>query len=315
MISGSDTNNISSLTIRSQLLNVINIGIVILNRDYEVYHWNNWMAMQSNIKAEDIEGKNLFDFYPDLNTPSFKRKCQGVLKFGHFVFLSQKLHSYLFPFKLLSPIQTIFEYMQQSATMGPIRDKDRNISHLFILVQDVTEMAQYELKLYEMNIKDALTGVYNRRFLETRLHEEFHRHKRYKRPLSLIMLDIDYFKKINDTYGHQFGDTVLKNVAAVCNSIVRKVDIFARYGGEEFCGILPEIPLYNSRILAERLRIAVSELENDAEGKNVQVTISIGISEIRDHVATPDMLLKIADDALYKAKHSGRNKIVIMDEI
>ena len=190
----------------SQIFETINFGLIILNTELKVTHWNHWMARHSGIDAKQITGASLFDFFPEINTPRFLRNSNSVLSFGNFSFFSQKLHHFLFPFKPIGSFQSsMFEHMQQNCTMGPIRNDDNQITGIFLIVQDVTELASYEQKLIEMNIKDGLTGIYNRRFFQTRLNEEFQRHKRYGTKLSLIMFDIDFFKKVNDCHGHQCG--------------------------------------------------------------------------------------------------------------
>lgn len=293
----------------NQIFDTVNFGLVVLDKELKIQHWNRWMAMRSGMASKQLIGTPLFDHFPHLSTPSFNKNCKAVLSFGNFAFFSQKLHRFLFPFKPDSSFGSRFDQMQQSCTMGPLRSEDNSISGIFLIVQDVTELATYEQKLVEMNTKDALTGIYNRRFLETRLKEECDRQQRYARPLSLIMIDIDYFKKVNDTYGHQGGDLILQSVAAKAASVVRKTDFIARYGGEEFCCLLPETTADTAETVAEHLRIHIEEMENHFENKPIRVTISLGISEfILDD--SPDSLLKRADDALYQAKHTGRNRFV-----
>ncbi len=298
--------NLHELT---QIFDTVNIGLVVLDRDIKITYWNRWMAMHSGLPSEQILGEPLFDFFPHLNTNSFNKNCKTVLSFGNFAFFSQKLHSFLFPFKPDSSFGYRFDLMQQSCTMGPIRSTDNTISGLFMIIQDVTELATYEQKLVEMNTKDMLTGIYNRRFLDSRLKEECDRHHRYARALSLMMIDIDFFKKVNDTYGHQCGDHILKAVAEKASSIIRKTDVLARYGGEEFCCLLPETDAVAAEAVAENLRMQIEEMVSSFEGNQVAVTISLGISEINGD-DTPESLLKRADEALYEAKHTGRNRFV-----
>jgi diguanylate cyclase (GGDEF)-like protein len=232
-----------------------------------------------------------------------------VLSFGNFAFFSQKLHRFLFPFKPDSSFGYHFDLMQQSCTMGPLRGENNSITSLFLIVQDVTELATYEQKLIEMNTIDALTGIYNRRFLETRLKEECERHSRYSRPLSVMMIDIDFFKLVNDNHGHQAGDLVLKNVASKAVSNIRKTDLMARYGGEEFCCLLPETDSVAAEIVAENMRTHIEELENHFHKNLIKVTISLGISSLIPE-DSPETLLKRADEALYQAKRNGRNRFV-----
>jgi len=298
--------NLHELT---QIFDTVNIGLVVLDRDIKITYWNRWMVMHSGLPSEQILGEPLYDFFPHLNTKSFNKNCKTVLSFGNFAFFSQKLHNFLFPFKPDSSFGYRFELMQQSCTMGPIRSEDNTISGLFMIIQDVTELATYEQKLVEMNTKDMLTGIYNRRFLDSRLKEECDRHHRYSRPLSLMMIDIDFFKKVNDTYGHQCGDHILKAVAEKASLIIRKTDVMARYGGEEFCCLLPETDPAAAEAVAENLRMQIEEMVSSFEGNQVSVTISLGISSINGD-DTPESLLKRADEALYEAKHTGRNRFV-----
>jgi diguanylate cyclase (GGDEF)-like protein len=294
----------------SQIFETINFGLIILNTELKVTHWNHWMARHSGIDAKQITGASLFDFFPEINTPRFLRNSNSVLSFGNFSFFSQKLHHFLFPFKPIGSFQSsMFEHMQQNCTMGPIRNDDNQITGIFLIVQDVTELASYEQKLIEMNIKDGLTGIYNRRFFQTRLNEEFQRHKRYGTKLSLIMFDIDFFKKVNDCHGHQCGDAVLQSVASKIASIIRQTDCLARYGGEEFCCLLPQIDLPEALILAERFRQLIEEQDTSFQEGNVNVTISLGVS-VSTAEDSAETFLKRTDIALYQAKNSGRNRVV-----
>jgi diguanylate cyclase len=292
-----------------QIFDTVNIGVVTFDRQLRVQYWNRWMELHSGIPAAEIIGSPITDFYPSLNTTRFIKNCKAVLSFGNFSFFSQKLHKYLFPFKPDSSFGCSFEFMQQSCTMGPLRAQDNSITSLFLIVQDVTELAVSERRLMELNTKDALTGIYNRRYLQERLKDECERHLRYDQKMSLVMFDIDFFKKVNDSYGHQYGDLVLKSIATEVSRLIRSTDCFARFGGEEFCCILPETSAEDARSFAERCRCHVAALVMASEGLEVRVTISLGAAELQvDDV--PDQLLKRADDALYEAKNSGRNRVV-----
>jgi diguanylate cyclase len=296
--------------ILDQIIDMVNIGIVVLDSDLGVRYWNRWMALYSGIAAEEIVGSNILSFFPNLNTARFLRSCKAVLAFGSFSFFSQKLHHYLFPFKPVSSYGVKFDYMQQSCTMGQLRDENNVIKYLYITVQDVTELVAYEQRLIEKNVKDSLTETYNRRFLEECLNREFEKYKRYSRSLSLIMLDIDFFKHVNDMYGHQCGDFILKSIASETASVIRTMDVLARYGGEEFCCLLPEAALGEALEVAERIRTTIAEEPFIFRDSRVSVTVSLGVSELRDDVHSAEMLLKLADEALYEAKKRGRNKVV-----
>lgn len=164
---------------------------------------------------------------------------------------------------------------------------------------------------------DALTGFYNRRQLEERIKQEVSNAKRQHAPLCGIMTDIDYFKSVNDTYGHAVGDLVLKTIAKVIRGQLREYDIAGRYGGEEFSILLPFTKIEEAQMVAERLRetienkiIDISKVNPDAETKKINITMSLGIYEIKEDDSDDDLLRK-ADKALYQAKNTGRNKVVI----
>jgi len=158
---------------------------------------------------------------------------------------------------------------------------------------------------------DPLTGLANRRVLEQRLEEEARRARRYQRPLSLIMADLDHFKVYNDTYGHPAGDVVLQEVANLLRANVRETDLVVRYGGEEFAVLLPETSLAGALAVAEKLRIAV---ENHPFPRREalpggRLTISLGVATFPEEVGEPEALIRYADEALYRAKESGRNRV------
>lgn len=166
-------------------------------------------------------------------------------------------------------------------------------------------------KTRHMSVTDALTGLYNRRHFEDNLEREFLRAVRYDNHLSFAMIDIDYFKQVNDTYGHSAGDYVLKEVAYLISQTFRKTDMVFRYGGEEFAVIITETPLSKAVVPLERLRKTVEENNFTYNGQKIDITISIGASEVNEQTNTVHQLFELADKALYKAKESGRNRVVI----
>lgn len=159
-----------------------------------------------------------------------------------------------------------------------------------------------------MSVTDPLTGLYNRRHFEDCLEREFLRSKRYKSDLSFAIIDIDFFKKINDTYGHSSGDYVLKEVAYLILQTFRKTDMVFRYGGEEFAVIITETPIDKAVIPLERLRISVSENTFKYNGQQINTTISIGVSGVNEDTESVHQLFENADKALYAAKENGRNQ-------
>ncbi len=167
-------------------------------------------------------------------------------------------------------------------------------------------------QLYTAAITDGLTGLYVSRYFRHRLKEELRTAKRYQRHLSVVMVDIDHFKKVNDTYGHQAGDEVLRVVARCLLDTVREgIDIAARYGGEEFALILPETNLEGAGALAERLRRLIEKQRVEVGGETILVTTSCGVATSPDHGDLPEVLVERADQALYRAKENGRNRVEV----
>lgn len=168
--------------------------------------------------------------------------------------------------------------------------------------------------LQHESITDALTGLKNRRYFDQRICEEVALSKRYKLPLTLILLDVDYFKKINDTYGHTVGDEVLTNLSKLVLEVVRDSDIVARYGGEEIAIITPNTSKAEAELLAERLRGKVEKTTVAMVGATqeiVQVTVSLGICSLSPVITDKEALLEESDQALYLAKKYGRNRVVV----
>ena len=175
---------------------------------------------------------------------------------------------------------------------------------------DVTERKLMEQELVRQAHIDYLTGMYNRRHFMERAEQELHRAARYDNQLSMLMLDLDHFKKINDEYGHKVGDTVLVAVARLCQETLRYEDILGRLGGEEFAVLLPQTGLYAALDVAERMRKVIAEaLPSPESGMPVPVSVSIGVSTMRSSDDTIDALLNRADRVLYQAKNSGRNQV------
>lgn len=179
-------------------------------------------------------------------------------------------------------------------------------------LSDITERKYLELELIQQAHLDYLTGLSNRRHFMAQGEVELLRAIRYEKPLSLLMLDLDFFKNINDTYGHQVGDTVLQVLSTICRDTLRQVDVAGRLGGEEFAVILPETTSIDALEVAERLRKAVSNTGVTISfGLPIHFTVSIGVTTLDNKDANIDMLLHQADQALYEAKKAGRNKVCV----
>jgi len=168
--------------------------------------------------------------------------------------------------------------------------------------------AQYHEEIYRMTIVDGLTQIHNKRYFLEFLDREMARCSRYDRPLSLVMFDVDHFKKLNDGYGHLAGDYVLKTLAQLVAKQIRKEELFARYGGEEFAIIMPETPGKKAGIFADKIRRIVDSTPFVYESKEVKVTISLGLATMGKHRETL-AFIKAADEMLYLAKNNGRNRV------
>jgi diguanylate cyclase (GGDEF)-like protein len=166
----------------------------------------------------------------------------------------------------------------------------------------------YHEEIYRMTIIDGLTQAYNKRYFSEQLERELARAGRNRRPLSLVLFDVDYFKRINDSHGHLTGDHVLRELAARVRRRVRKDEIFARYGGEEFAVVLPECPRETALQIAEQLRQIIERDPFEFEHERIPVTISLGVATVSEEVA-PTSFLRAADEQLFKAKRGGRNQV------
>ena len=165
-------------------------------------------------------------------------------------------------------------------------------------------------RLEPLAISDQLTGLYNRHYFTSELVKQINIWRRYQRPLSILILDIDFFKKVNDTYGHLAGDYVLQMLAKICQNAVRDIDTVARIGGEEFAILLPSTAVNGAMRTAERIRRETEAFSFKYEDARFRVTVSLGVAELTDESWSITEFMKAADEMLYKAKNSGRNRCV-----
>lgn len=206
----------------------------------------------------------------------------------------------------------------QSWNIAPVVDEHGIIQHFVGVGEDITEKKKLQSLLQEMSYQDGLTGIANRRRFDDFLNQEWYRALRNAKSLAIIMMDIDFFKRYNDSLGHLAGDDALKHVAQALKSrIHRTTDLLARYGGEEFACILPDTDMEGAKLLAETLRQAVSAIERPHPASEISpfVTISIGVACTIPIKGEPGSLLDLADKALYRAKILGRNRVEIIDSM
>jgi len=170
----------------------------------------------------------------------------------------------------------------------------------------------FQQQMYDAALRDGLTGVFNKKYFTDRLDTEFAYAQRHKTMLSLVMFDVDHFKKVNDTYGHLAGDEVLVQLARTAQKLIRTEDVITRYGGEEFAIICRGIPLINTGVLAERVRAGIEQAKIKFRDERLPITISVGVSALNESPATtPAELVAAADEALYEAKNGGRNRVCL----
>jgi len=197
---------------------------------------------------------------------------------------------------------------QVSMQSSPVIVEGNHIG-FYIIYRDVSNIKETEDRLRKLATTDPLTGLFNRRHFRDLAEKEIHRAERYGRPLCLLMIDIDYFKTVNDTYGHDTGDQVLRHLAEIGLDTLRIPDVFGRIGGEEFAILLPDTDSKGGEKMAERLRKRIEDTPFLTQTGQIPFTISGGISAAPPHSKTVDQLLKEADEAMYRAKRTGRNRI------
>ncbi|MFN2144993.1 MAG: diguanylate cyclase, partial [Anaerolineales bacterium] len=194
--------------------------------------------------------------------------------------------------------------------VAPIKGADSKTSHYVWVIDDITERKNAEEELLQLSITDPLTGIFNRRQLFVLGETAFEQAVRYETPLCILMMDVDHFKQVNDTYGHQKGDEILVALANIVKEKVRKADVFGRYGGEEFMVIMPNTDQEGALVAAEHLREVVEGMSLETDTGEIRITISVGICEFQPGHEVLEQVINGADQALYSAKQTGRNKVV-----
>jgi diguanylate cyclase (GGDEF)-like protein/PAS domain S-box-containing protein len=187
---------------------------------------------------------------------------------------------------------------------------DGSFQAAIAMIENITERKTLESILKQQAATDPLTGLFNRRTFFEKTELEITRARRYNKPFSFMMFDLDHFKNINDTYGHHVGDKVLQALSEKIKGMLREIDIFGRIGGEEFAATLPETDAAEALQVATRIRQAIAELVVPAESGSVRFTASIGLATLEDQDASTEIIMRRADEALYEAKRSGRNRVV-----
>ncbi len=317
------------------------IGHFVVKDDFTVIFWNRCMESWTGIPRHEIVGSAITGRFPHLGETKYLNRIKSAFAGGPPTIFSSQLHKQLIPAPLPGG-----KYRFQYSVVTAVPDRNGGFYALFSL-QDVTSLTEaienhrHALKkagdemeerkkaetklvkyteelqrlntiLKERSIRDGLTGLYNHRYFYYFLRREFLLAGRNRTDLACLLLDLDNFKKLNDTYGHQFGDTVLKTVAARIRKTVRETDVVSRYGGEEFAVLLPGTDLEGAHVIAERIRARVENQALPHGSLSAQVTVSIGLATSREHQPVkPQDLLAFSDRALYQAKAAGRNRVTV----
>ncbi|WP_028226932.1 sensor domain-containing diguanylate cyclase [Paraburkholderia ferrariae] len=296
----------------------VGFGIFVLDREMKVLMWNRFMQDHSRRAAEEVIGRSIFETFPELPRAWLTRKIESVFQLGSFAFSSWEQRPYLFKFDHDRPITGGVDYMQQDCTFMPLM-REREVVAVCVTISDVTHVSVVQrereeavAKLRDYADRDGLTGIANRRYFETRLAEEFSRWQRYGGELSVLLFDLDHFKKINDQFGHVAGDTVLRVMAQRVANVVRKEDVFGRFGGEEFALLLPCTPIGDAMRVAEKIRKTIGDTPVEVQGVVVPVTASVGAATARPGAPGYEGIVNEADAALYRAKRQGRNRSVAL---
>ena len=282
---------------------------------------NRFLEVHANKSDNKVIGKSIFTVFPELPKKWFERKLSSVVQLKTQSFCGWEQRHHLFELSHSRPITTDSHFMAQNCTFLPV-EVEGEVERICILIEDVTDVCHYQSQLNKAlqelalsNRIDGLTQAFNRKHWEECLAKEFSRARRYKHDLALLMLDLDHFKLLNDTFGHQGGDLVLIETAKKIDKLLRMGDLFGRYGGEEFAVILPNTDLEGAEEVAERIRQSIAKNTIDYNQKTISVTASIGVAIIDSNDTRYEDLISNADLALYQAKAAGRNRVCLAKEV
>lgn len=316
------SNNIRMTNDIRWIMNIVqnvDVGLVLLDKNYDIQLWNSFMQNHSSLSAEDVIGKSLFRCFSEIDEKWFNRKVESIYLLKNSAFTTWEQRPYLFRFNNYRPITGRAEFMYQNSTFIPIQDLNGEITRICLIVYDVTEQAVNNIELAAANEElerisrtDGLTGLLNRKAWEEQLAKEFSRLQRYREECSIIIFDIDRFKKVNDRYGHSAGDEVIKRVAKITGECIRKTDFAGRCGGKKYAILLAHTSVSAAEILAERMRKKIESQVIKYEDLSIKVTASFGVSQYNRTLKSATKWIDRADKALYLSKTSGRNRVSLL---
>ena len=304
-----------------EVLQTVDVGILVLDLEYRITAWNGFMENNSGIDSVNALDQRLFDVFPEVSQEWFKHKADTVVQLRNHAFTTWEQRPYVFKFRNNRPITGVTEFMYQNCTFIPVISTKGVVENLAVIIYDVTDIATSKIelnlvnqRLAELSRTDGLTQLYNRAYWEMLFETEYMRLQRHEHEVCLIMLDIDHFKQVNDTHGHQAGDEVIRAVAKQIADNSRGTDLAGRYGGEEFALLLLDSDIENSYQFAERLREKIAGLQVATEAGVLQVTVSMGIAAWSPKYQHHGQWIEAADKGLYRSKEKGRNQTSIQSD-
>ena len=307
----------SSPALMAEIFNTINLGLIVVDESQRVILWNSWVEKHSDISTAQALGKLLSAAFAEAPSPAFANAVASTLKYGLPVMLSNALHRSPLPFYPRDEELHDKKRLHQSITLTPLTLDSQRCCLIQITDASTSIKREKILRSHSEILKkeattDSLTGIYNRRFFDEHFKMALATGIRSNTPLSIFMVDIDFFKEYNDHYGHVEGDKALVAVASALKAqLQRASDVAARFGGEEFILLLPNMSQLMAEQFAEKLRLAIWDLSiPHAMSRIVQrLSISVGFSTYtKAEAKDPHTLLRTADAALYEAKRNGRNR-------
>lgn len=333
--------NLPSAASNFWLLDYIPTGIFILDQNFTILYWNRCLEQWTRHSSAEMVGVSIFARYPQLQVSRYITRINDVFRGGAPTIFSSQLHKHFIP----APLPGGKLRVQYTMVTGLPSGAGGELLAMFS-VQDVTaltdaigcyglahqklieemakrrkiedelsiyaeELKRLNLTLSERSIRDGLTGAFNHRYFWQVLKRDFLLAQRHATDLACLIIDLDFFKQVNDNYGHLFGDKVLKGVTKRIKAKVRETDIVSRYGGEEFTVLLPNTDLAGAIIIAENIRSGLERSRFRNGQETVRITVSVGVVSLFQHLPdSPQQLLDFADSALYISKNSGRNRVI-----
>ncbi len=299
-------------------------GTLIVDEECIVQSWNKWLEINTGIMSELIIGKNLEEFYPEIDYKGFQRKIRTTLRLNTPTFYDASLSNRFITIPRNKITTSLLTTMQLQVTISPYMVEMKRV---MVSIHDISDLHELKITLQQkmaeivhlnsiltqdrkrieiLSVTDPLTKLYNRqKFNDVFEMMLLRRHWNEKNSFGLIIVDIDDFKKVNDIYGHQRGDKTLITVANTLSATTRMGDILARWGGEEFVVLVPDVDKEKILFVAEKLRSAVENINISEVGS---ITVSLGVSLFTENDIEETMMHR-ADVALYKAKNNGRNRV------